>query len=146
MPGVASLTGPSGARPTLRNAVVFGLLPQIAMILVPGIFAGIGAAADSFAIMALGNLAQLGIFVWWMLALLKALDEMRHAAQNPTFPRWPIIMPIYNLIYILTMVPKEVIRAKTLRGLQPTTRPLVLYFFFPAFALQSDLNDIASAT
>jgi hypothetical protein len=115
------------------------------MILVPAIFGGIGAAVDSAAIMALGNLAQLGILVWWLLVFLKALDEMRHAAQNPAFPRWPIIVPIYNLIYMLSMVPKEVMRAKTLRGLQPSTRPLVLYFFFPVFALQSDLNDIASA-
>ena len=54
-----------------------------------------------------------------------------------------IIIPIYNWIYWLTMVPKEVQKAKQMRGMQPTSRNLALYFFFPVFALQADLNDMA---
>jgi hypothetical protein len=43
------------------------------------------------------------------------------------------------------MVPKEVQKAKQMRGMQPTSRNIVLYLLFPVFALQSDLNDMAGA-
>ncbi len=144
LPALGALTGPSGSRPTARNAVVVGLLPQVAMFLVSAIFTGLAIALDVGAIAALGHLLQLAVLVWFYLMLLKILDELRCAAQNPAFPRWPIFVPIYNIVYMLTMVPPEIMRAKSLRGLQPTTRPLVLYFFFPVFALQSDLNDLAN--
>jgi hypothetical protein len=77
--------------------------------------------------------------------MMKCLDEMRNAAGNPAFPRWPVFIPIYNLIYWLTMVPKEVQKAKQMRGMQPTSRNIVVYFLFPVFALQGDLNDLAGA-
>jgi hypothetical protein len=143
MPGMG-YGGAPGAKPTMRSAVMFGLVPELVYILVPtfiGIIAGIvGVAELSY----LGSLVQLGALVWWIMNMLKALNEMRNAAGNPSFPRWPIIIPIYNLIYWLTMVPKEVQKAKQMKGLQPSNRSLALYFFFPVFALQSDLNDIAA--
>lgn len=146
----AGFGGAPGAKPTLRNAFMFGLLPEIVMIVVPRILNTVGWAVDGpdggivYMIMSLvGGLANLGCAIWLLLNCLKALNEMRNAAGNPGFPRWPIIIPIYNWIYWLTMVPKEVQKAKQMRGMQPTTRNLALYFFFPVFALQADLNDMA---
>lgn len=144
MPGMG-YAGGAGAKPGMRNAFVFGIVPELVYIFVPAIFVGIANAVDVGAIALVGNLVQLGALVWWLMNMLKGLNEMRNAAGNPGFPRWPIIIPIYNWIYWLSMVPKEVQKAKQMRGLQPTSRNLVLYFFFPVFALQSDLNDIAGA-
>jgi hypothetical protein len=144
MPGMG-YGGGAGMKPTMRNAFVFGLVPELVYIFVPGIFVGIANAVDIGAIALVGNLVQLGALIWFLMNMLKGLNEMRNSAGNPAFPRWPIIIPIYNWIYWLSMVPKEVMKAKQMRGLQPTHRSLALYFFFPVFALQSDLNDLAAA-
>jgi len=136
--------GGAGMKPQMRNAFMFGILPELVYIFVPGIFVGIANALEIGLIAMVGNLVQLGALIWWLLNMFKGLAEMRNAAGNPAFPRWPVFIPIYNWIYWLTMVPKEVAKAKQMRGLQPMHRSLALYFFFPVFALQSDLNDIAA--
>jgi hypothetical protein len=133
----------------MRNAFMFGLLPQLLLYIVPRIIGGVAGAMNEgegiiILILSLLNLVfTIAFGVWYLLNTLKALNEMRNAAGNPGFPRWPIIIPIYNWIYWLTMVTKEVQKAKQMRGMQPTNRNLALYFFFPTFALQSDLNDMA---
>jgi hypothetical protein len=134
---------PSGAKPTARNAFMVGLLPELVMIFIPGIFGTLAGILEIAAIGLVGQLINLAALVWWYINMMKALDEMRNAAGNPSFPRWPVFIPIYNFIYWLAMVPKEVQKAKQARGMQPTTRNIVLYFLFPVFALQSDLNDMA---
>jgi hypothetical protein len=135
---------PTGAKPTMRNAFVIGILPEILLGVFPSIFGTVDGMVGLGGILSLvGSLLDLGIAIWFLLNTLKCLDEMRNAAGNPSFPRWPIFIPIYNLIYWLTMVPKEVQKAKQMRGMQPTSRGIVLYFLFPTFALQSDLNDMA---
>jgi hypothetical protein len=143
MPGMGYAGAPSGAKPTMRNAFVVGIVPMIIMGVFPTIFGIIAGITEIMAIAYVGQLIDLAVMVWFLLNMLKALDEMRNAAGNPAFPRWPIFVPIYNLIYFLTMVPKEVQKAKQMRGMQPTSRNIVLYFLFPLFALQSDLNDMA---
>lgn len=135
--------GAPGAKPTMRNAFMFGLLPEILAFVVPQILSGVAQATELYFIAYIGSLINLACGIWLLLNALKALNEMRNAAGNPGFPRWPIIIPIYNWIYWLTMVPKEVQKAKQMRGMQPTSRNLALYFFFPVFALQADLNDMA---
>lgn len=134
---------PTGAKPTLRNAFVIGIVPLIVSFLGSFIFSFLAGMLDIPALGIIGSVIQLAMSIWLLINLLKCLDEMRNAAGNPAFPRWPIIVPIYNLIYMLMMVPKEMQKAKQMRGMQPTTRNLALYFFFPVFALQSDLNDLA---
>lgn len=134
-----------GAKPTARNAFVVGLLPEILLGVMPTIFGTIAGITEIYAIAYVGQLIDLAVAIWFLINMLKALDEMRNAAGNPAFPRWPIFIPIYQWIYFLTMVPKEVQKAKQMRGMQPTTRNIVLYFLFPLFALQSDLNDMAGA-
>lgn len=144
MPGMG-YAGGAGAKPTMRNAFVFGLVPILVAAIGPVPFGILASALDIGAIALLGNVVYLGGMVWFLLNMLKALNEMRNAAGNPTFPRWPIFIPVYNWIYFISMVPKEVMKAKQMRGLQPTTKHVVLYFLFPVFALQSDLNEIAAA-
>jgi hypothetical protein len=145
VPGMGYAGAPSGAKPTMRNAFIIGILPMILLGVFPTIFGTIAGITEIYALAHIGNLLNLGVMVWFLLNALKALDEMRNAAGNPAFPRWPIFIPIYSLIYFLTMVPKEVQKAKQMRGMQPTSRHIVLYLFFPIFALQSDLNDLAAA-
>jgi hypothetical protein len=145
MPGMGYGGAASGAKPTMRNAFVFGLVPFLVMIFVPAIFTTLAGILEIAAIAYVGNLVYLASLIWFLLNMMKALDEMRNAAQNPGFPRWPVFIPIYNWIYWLTMVPKEVQKAKQMRGMQPTSRNIVLYFLFPVFALQGDLNDLAAA-
>jgi hypothetical protein len=135
--------GAAGAKPTLRNAFMFGILPIIVMIGVNMLFVILASALEVGILALIGQLALLGGSIWFLLNMLKALNEMRNAAGNPGFPRWPIVIPIYQLIYWFSMVPKEVQKAKQMRGLQPTTRSPILYLILPVFALQSDLNDLA---
>jgi hypothetical protein len=141
MPGYGGAA--TGAKPTMRNAFVVGILPEILLGVFPGVFGGIAGALDLGFIALIGNLFDLGVLIWFLINMMRALDEMRNAAGNPAFPRWPVFIPIYQLIYFLTMVPKEVQKAKQMRGLQPTSRSIVMYFLFPLYALQSDLNDMA---
>jgi len=142
MPGMG-YGGAPGAKPTMRNAFMVGIMPELVMIFVPPIFQTFANITEIYPIAYVGSLVNLGALIWWFINMMRALDEMRNAAGNPAFPRWPVFIPIYNLIYWLTMVPKEVQKAKQMRGMQPTSRNIVLYFLFPVFALQGDLNDMA---
>ena len=124
---------------------MIGLLPVIANVVVYGLFTVLATVLESGILAMVGMLVCMGIGVWMLINTLRALDEMRNAAGNPAFPRWPMFIPIYQIIYFISMVPKEMQKAKQMRGVQAMTRNVVLYLFFPLFALQSDLNDIAAA-
>lgn len=143
MPGMG-YAGGAGAKPQMRNAFVFGIVPVLLMFIGPSLFGFLASMLEIGAIALIGNLVYLGGLIWFLLNMLKALNEMRNAAGNPAFPRWPIFIPVYNWIYFISMVPKEVMKAKQMRGLQPMHKSVALYFFFPVFALQSDLNEIAA--
>ncbi len=109
----------------------------------PRIIDSVAVATEIALLSVVSGLLSLAFLVWMLLNAMKALNELRNAAGNPSFPRWPIFIPIYNWIYWITMVPKQVQQAKQMRGLQPTTKNVALYFFVPVFALQSDLNELA---
>jgi hypothetical protein len=145
MPGMGYGGAPTGAKPTMRNAFVVGIVPEILLGVFPTVFSILANALEMGFIALIGQVFNLAVVIWFLINMMKALDEMRNAARNPAFPRWPVFIPIYNLIYWLTMVPKEVQKAKQMRGMQPMSRGIVLYFLFPVFALQSDLNDLAGA-
>lgn len=133
----------AGGRPQRRNAFVLGILPWILVIVLNVVFSVLASALEVAAIALVGNLIVLGIEVWWLINLFRGLNEMRTMSRNPTFPRWPVFIPFYNLYYFLIMVPQEMTKAKQMNGCQVPARNLVLYFLFPVFALQSDLNDLA---
>ena len=145
VPGMGFQAGAAGSKPTTRNAFVIGIVPFILIVAFSVVFNILAAVLEMGFIGSIGGLFNLAVSVWYALNYLKVLDEMRNAAGNPTFPRWPIFIPIYQWIYAITMVPKEVQKAKQMRGLAPTNKNIVLYFFFPLFALQSDMNELASA-
>jgi hypothetical protein len=79
------------------------------------------------------------VYIWFQLA-----NELKSVTKNAAFNWWPILIPIYNIIYLFTMVPPEVAKAKQMVGATQPPRPPILYFFLPHFALASDLNDIAA--
>jgi hypothetical protein len=112
-------------------------------MILPRIIDTIASILELSILFSVSGLVSLAALIWWLLNQLKALNELRNASGNPTFPRWPIFIFIYDFIYYLTMVPKEVMKAKQMAGRPPTHKSLALYFLFPAFALQSDLNEIA---
>ncbi len=144
MPGMGYAgAAPGGAKPTKRNAFVVGIVPVIAIVGMNIVFTILATVLESAIVASIGNLFILVPAIWMLLNALKGLDEMRNAANNPAFPRWPMFVPIYQLIYWFAMVPKEVQKAKQMRGMQPTSRNGILYLIFPVFALQSDLNDMA---
>jgi hypothetical protein len=144
MPGMG-YAGGAGAKPTMRNAFAFGLLPELVLIFLPTIISIIAGITGLDILYSLIGLFNLACYVWWSLNGLKALNELRNAAGNPTMARWPGIVPVYQWLFYLTVVPKEVMKAKQMRGLQPTHKSLALYFLFPVFALQGDLNELAAA-
>ncbi len=78
------------------------------------------------------------VYIWMQMA-----NELKSVTKNPAFNWWPILIPVYGIIYLFTMVPPEVVKAKQMVGAQQPARPPILYFFLPHFALASDLNDIA---
>jgi hypothetical protein len=133
------------ARPTKRNAFVVGILPLILAFVGTGVFVALSIVLDAGVFVFFAQLSQLGSAIWFLVTMMKGLHELRSAANSIAFPRWPVFIPVYNIIYWISMVPTEVKRAKQLRGLPPTTSHIALYFLFPVFALQSDLNDLARA-
>jgi hypothetical protein len=143
MPGMGGQTAMPGGRPMRRNAFMVGIAPEIAMGLIPSIFGGIGSALESTIPGLIGSLLALGAAIWWLLNLFRCVNEMRTLSRNPAFPKWPLFIPIYGLYYCLIMLPQEMTKAKQMNGAQTPARSMFLYFLFPVFALQSDLNDMA---
>jgi hypothetical protein len=137
--------GGAMGKPTMRSAFMFGLLPELLDLFIPSIVDSAASATELYILYSVSNLLRFGFWLWWMLNALKGLAELKGAANNPALPRWPIFIPIYQWIFWMTTVRAEVQKAKQMRGLQPTSRSAVLYFFFPVFALQNDLNDLAAA-
>jgi hypothetical protein len=79
------------------------------------------------------------VYIWYQM-----VNELKSVTKNPAFHWWPILVPIYNIIYLFTMVPPEVTRAKQMVGAPQPTRAPIVYFFLGLYALASDLNDIAA--
>jgi hypothetical protein len=89
------------------------------------------------------SLASLGGSVWYLILTIQMATELKAVTGNPSFGWWPVIVPFYNLYWLLVLVPQEVTRAKQMRGVQAPVRSVILYLFLGNFALASDLNDLA---
>ncbi len=92
----------------------------------------------------IGSLVSLVGLILFYYVLYQMLNELKNVTKNPAFAWWPIIVPIYNIIFLLTMLPPEVTKAKQMVGAQEPTRSPILYLFLAPWALASDLNDIAA--
>ena len=133
-----------GGKPRTRNAVMTLVIP-LAIIVGGNILTTILVMVTG--VYALGYVGQLCALAGSALAVYQfyqMANEVKYVTKNPDFNWWPILIPIYNIIWILTILPAEVTKAKQMVGAQEPTRNLVLYFFLGLFALASDVNDIAA--
>ncbi len=137
----ASLQG-GGGRPKTRNAVMTLVIP-FGIIVVSQILGAVLSHIVSILALVgmLGSLVGMGLYLF---ICYQMLNELKSVTKNPQFQWWPIIVPIYQIIYSLTIVPPEVQRAKQMVGAPQPARSPILYLFFLPFALASDLNDIAA--
>jgi hypothetical protein len=136
-----------GGRPRQRNAVMTLLIP-IGVIVVGRIIATILAIVFSGSGLALlaniGTLVALAGYVLFVYVWAQMVKELKSVTNNQGFAWWPMIVPIYNIIYLFTMVPPEVARAKQMVGAPQPPRQPIVYFFLSLYALAADLNDIAA--
>jgi hypothetical protein len=128
--------------PTRRNPLMTFLLP-LAVIFGGSIVGTILAVAISPIFGLLSTLFVLAGCAWYLVLAIQMANELKAVTGNPDFEWWPVLVPFYNLYWMLILVPQEVARAKQMRAVQAPVRPLVLYLFLWSFALASDLNDMA---
>jgi hypothetical protein len=131
----------AGIGPKRRNALMTFLLPLAVMV--AGAIASAVLAAIYPPLAAVGSLIQLGGSVWTLLLAIAMCNEIKSVTRNDSFAWWPILIPFYNLYWMLVLVPREVGKAKQMLGVQQGPRSAVLYFFLFLFALASDVNDLA---
>lgn len=133
-----------GGKPRTRNAVMTLLIP-FAIIVGANILTTILVMVTG--VYALGYLGQLCVLAGSALIIYQfyqMANEVKYVTKNPAFNWWPILIPIYGLIWLLTILPAEVTKAKQMVGAQEPTRSLVVYFFLSLYALAADVNDIAA--
>jgi hypothetical protein len=149
MGGMAAPMAGAGPKPKVRNPIMVLLMP---MLLVFGaiLFAvGVGALATLLEVPALGFVAFLAFPIYLaaigyaLYSIVSMANELKAITQNPDFNWWYIFIPILSIIWMLSTVPNEVAKAKQMMGCQQPPRSVVVYFFFFAYALAADLNDIA---
>jgi len=146
--GTLPSAGVSGSGPTRRNALMTFLIPVIIMFggAIVGVILGIILALISPALGLLGSLIALAaVCVGGVIAILstiKMIGELNVVTRNAAFPWWPMIVPIYGLIWMWFQVPAEVAKAKQMMGAQTPPRSTVLYVFLFHYALASDINDL----
>lgn len=133
----------TGARPTRRNAVMTMVIPYAVMFGSIIVFSGLAAATDIGALAILGTLGQLAGIVLLFMSMIKMSNELKVASRDPSFAWWPILVPIYNIIWAVSIVPAAMAKAKQLAGVQAPVRSLVVYFFLLPYAMAADLNDLA---
>jgi hypothetical protein len=148
--GTLSSAGNVAGGPTRRNALMTLLVPMagfVGGVLISIVFTVLAVATGAAALALVGSLLclvlVLGGAVIGLLNLIKMVGEVKSVTRNDAFAWWPILVPIYNIIWSLTILPPEVTRAKQMLGVQAPTRAAVLYFFLLPWALASDLNDMA---
>lgn len=132
----------AGMRPRARSAFLAGFLPLIVAFFGSNAVNVVTAVLELYQLYMLGSLIQLACVIWYAGNAMRELEELQIATNNPTFLRWPTLIPIFGSIYWLTAVPAELRRARELHGLPPAGQNPFLYLFFPVFALQRDLNEL----
>src|SRR4051794_10003291 len=92
------------AKPKVRNAMI-GLAPLVCMILGNGL-----ASVTSLASL----LSLVGVVVYFAL-VVPMVGEL-NAITGGSLAWWPVFIPIYNIIWAVSMVPGEVRKAKERAG------------------------------
>jgi hypothetical protein len=140
--GTLPSAGVGGSSPTRRNALMTFLLPFgiiFGSVIVGNIIAFAVSIAVGMLLMLVGLIAG---SVIGLLNTIKMINELKSVTRNAALAWWPILIPIYNIIFMWFTVPAEVTKAKQMMGTQAPPRSLVVYIFLWPFALASDLNDM----
>jgi hypothetical protein len=138
MPGAAQLGMGAGDSPKKRNAGMLQAIPYACWYIFPVIFGVIASVTEIGVISALGGLTNLVGIILWFVFLIKMSGELKNITQNQQYAAWMILIPIYGPAILAQ---QEMTRAKQGRGIQRPARGLVVYLFFPIYALAADLND-----
>lgn len=146
--GPAQMSAGGYPKPTMRNAVMTLVIP-FGIIVAAMIFIVVATAFNlgilSVLLSALGFIAYLVAIVLPLVTLIKMSNELKAVTRNESFAWWPILIPIYQLIWLFSFLPQEVAKAKQIANVQTPTRGVILYLLLSPYALASDLNDIAAA-
>ncbi len=140
--GAMGLSGAAGGRPTRRNAIMTMVIP-LGVYMGGFILSSILAAVITPELGMLAMVTSLVAAVLGILSYKKMTEELKSVTQNAAFAWWPIFIPLYNLYWMLILLPQEVAKAKQMLGVQQPARSIVVYFFFNLYAFAADLNDMA---
>jgi hypothetical protein len=145
--GGAPMMGAPGAgpRPKKRNPMMIGLAPFMGfgvmiVLVILGMIIG-GFVSLIFMLLGLAVVGAAGVFVF--IQMISMINELQAITQNPNIAWWKLLIPVLGLIFMLSDVPNEMIKAKQMMGAQAPARGVIVYLFLPAYALAADLNDIA---
>ncbi len=133
-----------GGKPRMRNALMTLLIPLGISLGGTIVFSIVAGITNIYSLMYLGQLCALAGGVLAIYQFYQMVNEVKWVTKDESLQFWPIIIPIYNLIWILTILPVHVTKAKQMVGAQQPTRSLVVYFFLSLYALAADVNDIAA--
>ena len=139
MQGAMGTPGAGGV--TKRNPLMTMLLP-FGIIFGSVMIGSILAAAIDPSLALIAVVGELAGLAFAFMTFAKMIGELRTVSGEP-IQWWPILIPIYNIIFIVSILPQTVARAKQARGIQTPARSVVVYFFFYLYALAADLNDFA---
>jgi hypothetical protein len=134
--------GAPGGRPTVRNPIM--------VLLMPGIIVTAGVVVCNILAMIISPfLGMLSIIpaaaggIMGLMSLIKMTNELKAVTGNQAFAWWPVLIPIYQLLWSFSILPQEVQKAKQMTGTQQPARSGIVYFFLTLYAFAADLNDIA---
>jgi hypothetical protein len=102
------------------------------------------AVTGVYALAYIGQLIGLVGTVFALLQFYQMLNEIKSVTKNESFQWWFILIPIYNIIWLLTAVRAEIGKAKQMVGAQQPVRSGIAYFFFSLYVMAADVNDIAA--
>jgi hypothetical protein len=140
--GAPMAAGAIGPRPKRRNPWIVFLTPILCVVLGQIIGAVLAAAIDPMLALVGSLIAFVGSIlglVWLIMMLL----DLKKVSQDDGFMWWLLFIPCANYYLLWLLTPQTVTKAKQMAGLQVPARHIVLYIFFPLYALAADLNDLA---
>lgn len=143
--GPAQMSAGGYPKPSTRNPIMALLLPWLVMIGGDIVFVGLGSVLGVGILVAVGQLFILAGAVLYLMGVIKMANELKAVTRNEAFAWWPMIIPIYQLIWSFSIVPQEMAKAKQIANVQTPVRSGILYLLFLPLAFASDLNDIAAA-
>jgi len=136
--------------PQRRNPIVMYVVPNGGQILgVVLIFVGVLLAASVGA--ALWSVSVLGVLMALAATILEMYwnwgmsVDLKRVSQSTTFSPWFAVIPIFSRYFRFEAVPDTMEMAKQRVGAPYPRKNRFVYFFFCAWAMATDLNEVADA-